>query len=76
MLDDSFKIVADVGFENPFAAEEKWAPFNVQAIGSSVFVAYAELGEPGEEEPGTGKGRLAEFTVDGALTTPGTAATT
>jgi uncharacterized protein (TIGR03118 family) len=67
VLDDSFKVVEDAGFENPFPAEEKWAPFNVQAIGSSIFVAYAEQGEPGEEEPGTGKGRLAEFTVNGVL---------
>jgi uncharacterized protein (TIGR03118 family) len=67
VLDDSFKVVEDAGFENPFPAEEKWAPFNVQAVGSSIFVAYAEQGEPGEEEPGTGKGRLAEFTVNGVL---------
>ena len=67
VLDDSFKVVEDAGFENPFPAEEKWAPFNVQTIGSSIFVAYAEQSEPGEEEPGTGKGRLAEFTVNGAL---------
>jgi hypothetical protein len=30
-------------------------------------VAYAERGSPGEEEAGTGKGRLAEFTVNGVL---------
>jgi uncharacterized protein (TIGR03118 family) len=67
VLDDSFKVVENAGFENPFPAEEKWAPFNVQTVGTSIFVAYAEQGAPGEEEPGTGKGRLAEFTVNGAL---------
>ena len=36
-------------------------------MGSSIFVAYAEQGEPGEEEPGTGEGKLAEFTVNGQL---------
>jgi uncharacterized protein (TIGR03118 family) len=66
VLDDSFKKVENPGFDNPFAAES-FQPFNVQAVGSSIFVAYAKWGEPGEEEAGTGEGRLAEFTVNGAL---------
>jgi uncharacterized protein (TIGR03118 family) len=65
VLDDSFKVVENAGFENPFGGE--WAPFNVQTVGTSIFVAYAEQGEPGEEEAGTGKGKLAEFTAAGAL---------
>jgi uncharacterized protein (TIGR03118 family) len=67
VLNDKFEVVEDAGFENPFPADEKWAPFNVQAVGTSIFVAYAEQEEPGEEEQAEGKGRLAEFTVDGVL---------
>ncbi|HVW32195.1 MAG TPA: TIGR03118 family protein [Acidimicrobiia bacterium] len=65
VLDDSFKPVENAGFDNPFGGE--FAPFNVQTVGSSVFVTYAEQEQPGEEEHGTGKGRLAEFTVNGVL---------
>jgi uncharacterized protein (TIGR03118 family) len=65
VLDDAFKVVENAGFENPFGGS--YHPFNVQTIGTSVFVAYAEQGEPGEEEPGTGEGKLAEFAANGAL---------
>lgn len=65
VLDDSFDVVRDAGFESPYA--EKYKPFNVQTIGDSVFVAYAAWGEPGEEEPAPGQGRVAEFTPDGEL---------
>jgi uncharacterized protein (TIGR03118 family) len=65
VLDKEFKAVADAGFENPF--EEGYQPFNVQALGDSIFVAYAVWGTPGEEEPAPGAGRLAEFSPDGKL---------
>lgn len=65
VLDDSFKRVAEPGFESPFPAE--YQPFNVQTLGDSVFVAYAEWEEPGEEEPAPGEGQIAEFTADGEL---------
>jgi uncharacterized protein (TIGR03118 family) len=64
VLDEKFNPVAG-GFENPFTKE--YAPFNVQTVGTSVFVVYAEQGEPGEEEPGPGEGRIAEFSPDGKL---------
>jgi len=67
VMDDKFEVVKDAGFENPFEGKEKWAPFNVQAVGSSIFVTYAEQEEPGEEEQEAGAGRLAEFTVNGVL---------
>ena len=51
---------------NPFAADG-YQPFNVQALGDSLFVAYAKFGTPGEEEAGPGLGRLAEFGIDGSL---------
>lgn len=65
VLDDAFKKVENAGFDNPF--QGTYHPFNVQAVGSSIFVAYAEQEQPGEEEPGTGEGKLAEFTVNGQL---------
>jgi len=65
VLDDRFQPVADAGFASPFPPE--YAPFNVQTVGQSVFVAYAVWGTAGEEEPAPGAGRLAEFTPDGTL---------
>lgn len=51
---------------NPFAADG-FQPFNVQGLGTSLFVAYAKLGTRGEEETGPGLGRIAEFDFDGNL---------
>jgi uncharacterized protein (TIGR03118 family) len=65
VLDDTFKPVKDAGFESPFA--DGYKPFNVQTIGDSVFVVYAEWDEPGEEEPGPGEGKVAEFSPEGKL---------
>jgi uncharacterized protein (TIGR03118 family) len=65
VLDDKYKVVKNAGFESPF--EPEYAPFNIQTIGSSIFVAYAAWGEAGEEEPAPGAGRLAEFSPDGKL---------
>lgn len=64
-LDEKFAPVGDAGFESPF--EPEYAPFNIQTVGGSVFVAYAAWGTAGEEEPAPGAGRLAEFTPDGEL---------
>lgn len=66
VLDERFREVAG-GFRSPFA--KKFQPFNVQTVGEHVFVAYAAWGEPGEEEPAPGEGRLAEFTPEGELVT-------
>ena len=65
VLDDHFQPLPDAGFDSPFPPE--YAPFNVQTVGESVFVAYAVWGTPGEEEPAPGAGKLAEFTPDGTL---------
>ena len=51
---------------NPFAAAG-YQPFNTQVLGNSVFVAYAKYGTPGEEETGDALGRVAQFSLDGAL---------
>jgi uncharacterized protein (TIGR03118 family) len=65
VLDDTFTEIPDPGFTSPFG--KKYQPFNVQAVGDSIFVSYAAWGEPGEEEPAPGAGRLAEFTPGGTL---------
>lgn len=65
VLDDTFKPVRDAGFVSPFP--KGYEPFNVQTIGDSVFVTYAEWGSAGEEEPAPGEGEVAEFTADGTL---------
>jgi uncharacterized protein (TIGR03118 family) len=59
-------ITASAGFANPFGGG--YQPFNVQVLnGNRVFVAYALWGSAGEEEPGAGNGRVAEFATDGTL---------
>ncbi|MBY0428968.1 MAG: TIGR03118 family protein [Alphaproteobacteria bacterium] len=43
-----------------------YAPFNVQELGGSLYVAYAKLSrEVGEEQKGEGLGYVAEFDFDG-----------
>ena len=43
-----------------------YAPFNIQELGGSLYVAYAKLSkEPGEEVKGEGLGYVAEFDYDG-----------
>lgn len=58
-------ISSSAGFANPFSGG--YQPFNVQMVGTSVFVMYAEWGTAGEEVTGAGKGRVAEFAPDGSL---------
>ncbi|MBL7662534.1 TIGR03118 family protein [bacterium] len=58
---DSFK------FENPFE-NRLYVPFNIQAIGSSLFIVYAKSsGEAGEETQRGGLGRLVEYDFNGNL---------
>ncbi|MCW3061125.1 MAG: hypothetical protein JWQ02_2946 [Capsulimonas sp.] len=64
VLNDQFQDISAGKFPNPFPG---YAPFNVQAVGNSIFVAYAQQSEPAVELHGIGKGKLAEFTLDGAL---------
>ena len=75
-------ISATVKFTNPFAANParikvgEFTPFNVQVLGSSVFVTYAQTSEdpavkghiaPASEVHAAGAGRLAEFDLNGKL---------
>jgi uncharacterized protein (TIGR03118 family) len=58
-------VTTSAGFSNPFGGA--YQPFNVQVLGSKVFVMYAEWGSAGEEVTGAGKGRVAEFSTSGGL---------
>jgi uncharacterized protein (TIGR03118 family) len=58
-------ITASAGFVNPFG--QGYQPFNVQVLGTSVFVTYALWDSEGEEAAGQGQGRVAEFLTDGRL---------
>lgn len=44
-----------------------FSPFNVQSIGSSVYVTYAQLGSDGDEVDGAGLGFVDQFDRDGHL---------
>jgi uncharacterized protein (TIGR03118 family) len=42
-----------------------YAPFNIQNLGGSLYVAYALVGMDGEEEAGVGNGYVRKFDTDG-----------
>jgi uncharacterized protein (TIGR03118 family) len=67
VLDGSFGLVPDSGFEDP-SLPKGFAPFNVQVIGDRVFVAYAEQDAAAEDEvAGQGRGRVDVFDLSGNL---------
>ena len=66
ILNDQFQDITNGKFQSPYSG---YAPFNVQAVGTSIFVAYAQQDAPGDsvELHGVGRGKLAEFDLDGNL---------
>jgi uncharacterized protein (TIGR03118 family) len=42
-----------------------YAPFNIQNLGGSLYVAYAKVGTDGDEEAGVGNGYVRKFNTDG-----------
>jgi len=44
-----------------------YSPFNIQAIGDWLYVAYAIVGDDGEEEKGVGNGLVSIFNTDGSF---------
>lgn len=44
-----------------------YAPFNIQALGTSLFVAYAKVGDLPDEQHGKGLGFVDEFDANGTL---------
>jgi uncharacterized protein (TIGR03118 family) len=69
VYDSTFTEISDrFSFTNPFAAEG-YAPYNIQNIDDTLFVAYAIPSPqiPGDEVIEAGLGRIAEFDLDGNL---------
>lgn len=44
-----------------------YSPFNIQAVGSSLYVMYAKVGADGDEEKGKGLGIVDIYNTNGAL---------
>jgi uncharacterized protein (TIGR03118 family) len=55
VFDGSWHLVASPGFTDP-GLPEGYAPFGIQTVGSSVFVAYAKRDEEEEDEEQAGQG--------------------
>jgi uncharacterized protein (TIGR03118 family) len=49
----------------PNVAGNTYHPFNIQAIGSKLYVMYAKVGTGGDDEPGVGNGYVRRFSTDG-----------
>lgn len=63
---DSLWKPANVSIGDP-SLPPGYAPFNVQAIGSSLFVSFAKVGDLPDELHGKGLGYVDEFDADGTL---------
>jgi uncharacterized protein (TIGR03118 family) len=64
MFDNAFHYI---GSFTDATVDQGYAPFNVQSIGSNLFVEYAEVGPDGDEVAGAGLGFVDEFDSDGHL---------
>ncbi|MEA5536154.1 TIGR03118 family protein [Crocosphaera sp. XPORK-15E] len=59
-------VTSSFPFINPFSSD--YAPFNIEQLDGTLYVAYAkQSGTPGEEETGLGFGGLAQFDINGNL---------
>ena len=66
VFDKSFNLVPG-GFTDS-TIPKGWAPFGIQALGSSIFVTYAKQDAAAKDDEATpGQGYVDEFTPDGAL---------
>jgi uncharacterized protein (TIGR03118 family) len=70
VFDSSFALQPAASF--PFADPtipttmgNTYHPFNIQAIGGSLYVAYAKVGTDGEDEEGVGNGFVRRFNANG-----------
>lgn len=66
VFDSTWTAVTNVSFVDP-SLPPGYAPFNVQALGSSIFVAFAKLGDPPDEQQGKGLGYVDEFDASGNI---------
>jgi uncharacterized protein (TIGR03118 family) len=63
--DKSFTAV-NMTFKDPWLPKG-YHPFNIQAIGEWLYVAYAKVGPDGRDEKGVGKGIVSIFSTDGSF---------
>jgi len=66
VFDSSWHAVTSVSFVDA-SLPAGYAPFNVQALGTSLFVAYAKVGDLPDEQQGKGLGYVDEFDANGTL---------
>jgi uncharacterized protein (TIGR03118 family) len=67
VFNSSFGLVPNSGFVDP-SLHKRFSPFNVQVIGSRVFVSYAKLDAAGEDEDaGQGRGFVDVYDLSGNL---------
>jgi len=64
--DTTFAPVTWMPFKDPFLPGA-YSPFNIQLVGSWLFVQYAKLGADGDEEVGVGNGFVDIFNTDGSF---------
>lgn len=64
VYDSEFEEVTDKPFVDP-ALPAGYAPFNIQAIGSNLYVLYALVGPNGRDVPGVGNGYVSIFNSNG-----------
>jgi uncharacterized protein (TIGR03118 family) len=53
-----------MSFKDPYQARG-YAPFNIQVVGTMLYVAYAKVGPNGKDVPGNGNGYVSIFTTTG-----------
>jgi uncharacterized protein (TIGR03118 family) len=63
--DTTFSYVA-LPFHDPFMPSG-YSPFNIQSVGSWLFVTYAKVGSDGESKAGEGMGFVDVFNTDGSF---------
>ncbi len=56
----------NMSFEDPWLPHG-YSPFNIQAVGEWLYVAYAKVGPDGRDEKGVGKGIVSIFKTDGSF---------
>lgn len=53
-----------MSFKDPYTARG-YHPFNVQVVGTMLYVTYAKVGKDGKDVPGPGNGFVSVFTTEG-----------
>jgi uncharacterized protein (TIGR03118 family) len=64
VYDSEFEMVTDKPFVDP-TLPAGYAPFNIQNIGTNLYVLYAQVGPDGRDVPGPGNGYVSIFNSNG-----------